>query len=219
MSTIYEASNAQNTVVQERKRPRAASTSAKTARKPFVDQHCKKLSILGQADDCNHKMGYVDQADQLTANDPGLRRVRRGGWHALWLFMFNISLTNSYLLSSVKSQYEFGTQFYKHLCHVGSSTRKRKWTDSQPKEELYTASLNGESRKLQRYHMNKYHHYRRNHSSLHSIAATPILDSGYNRYYSYCGPELLLERWIHGYVALPPIRSFTAKFYPEISCS
>jgi hypothetical protein len=56
--------------------------------------------------------------------------------------------------------------------------------------------------------MNKYHHYRRNHSSLHSIAATPILDSGYNRYYSYFGPELLLERWIHGYVALPLIRSF-----------
>jgi hypothetical protein len=60
-------------------------------------------------------------------------------------------------------------------------------------------------------HTNKYHHYRRNHSSLHSIATTPILDSGYNRYYSYCGPELLLERWIHGYAALPPIRSFTAK--------
>jgi hypothetical protein len=68
-------------------------------------------------------------------------------------------------------------------------------------------------------HMNKYHHYRRNHSSLHSVATTPILDSGYNRYYSYCGPELLSERWIPGYVALTPIRSFTAKFYTEISCS
>src|SRR5271156_6124321 len=59
-----------------------------------------------------------------------------------------------------------------------------------------------------RYHMNKYHHYRRNHFSLHSIAATPLLYSGYNRHYSYCGPELLLKRWIHGYVALPLIRSF-----------
>ena len=43
-------------------------------------------------------------------------------------------------------------------------------------------------------------------------ASTPILDSGYNGYYSYCGPELLMERWIHADVALPLIRSFTANF-------
>jgi hypothetical protein len=57
------------------------------------------------------------------------------------------------------------------------------------------------------YHMHGYYGVPGNHSSHHFVASTPILDSVYNRYYSYCGPELLMERWIHADVALPLIRS------------
>jgi len=50
-------------------------------------------------------MGYVDQADQRRASNPGLRRIRRGGWHALWNFIFNVTLVNSFLLSDYKTVY------------------------------------------------------------------------------------------------------------------
>jgi hypothetical protein len=45
-------------------------------------------------------MGQVDLADQYRANNPGRRRIRRGGWHAIWKFIYNTVLVNSYLLSS-----------------------------------------------------------------------------------------------------------------------
>jgi hypothetical protein len=61
-------------------------------------------------------------------------------------------------------------------------------------------------------HTGRHHQEHRNDSSLHSIATTPILDSRYSWNYSYCDSEQLLERWIHGYVALLLIRSFTANF-------
>jgi len=75
------------------------STSAKTARQPFGSDPEKDLPIPKFVDDYNHFMGYVDQADQLRASNPGLRRIRRGGWHALWNFIFNVTLVNSFLLS------------------------------------------------------------------------------------------------------------------------
>jgi hypothetical protein len=42
--------------------------------------------------------------------NPGLRPIRKGGWHALWHFLFNITLVNSYLLSGFKDQYKFRTE-------------------------------------------------------------------------------------------------------------
>lgn len=47
-------------------------------------------------------MGHVDQADQLRATNPGLRRIKRGGWHALWNFILSVALGNSFLLSDYK---------------------------------------------------------------------------------------------------------------------
>jgi hypothetical protein len=98
----------QNTVMRNRKRPTATSTSAKTARKPFGDQPRKELPIPKLIDDYNHKMNSIDQADQLQEK-PGTRRVRRGGWHALFLYIFNTTVVNSYLLSSIKTQSNFKT--------------------------------------------------------------------------------------------------------------
>jgi hypothetical protein len=83
------------------------------------------MDIPVQADDYNHNIGMVDQAGQYRANNPGVRRVRRGGWHVLWLFMFNVVLCSSYLLSSIKSQEEFCVLLYKRLLQVGASTWKR----------------------------------------------------------------------------------------------
>jgi hypothetical protein len=40
--------------------------------------------------------------DQLRASNLGLRRVIRGGWHALWNFIFNIALENSFVSSDYK---------------------------------------------------------------------------------------------------------------------
>jgi hypothetical protein len=45
-------------------------------------------------------MGQVDLADQYRAGNLGLCRIRHGGWHALFRFLFNTVLVNSYLLSS-----------------------------------------------------------------------------------------------------------------------
>jgi hypothetical protein len=84
----------------------------------------------------------VDRADQLRANNPGTRQVRRGGWHALWLFMFNVVLCNSYLLSSIESQDKFRTLLYKRLFQVGSSTRKRKWEYPGPELALFQETMN-----------------------------------------------------------------------------
>jgi hypothetical protein len=89
-------------VIRHRKRPATTSTSAKTARKAFGSEPEKDLPIPKFVDDYNHYMGYVDQADQLRATNPGLRRVKRGGWHALWNFIFNVTLVNSFLLSDYK---------------------------------------------------------------------------------------------------------------------
>jgi hypothetical protein len=140
MSTIHEASDPQNTVIRLRKRPKSTSTSAKTARKPFGDRPTKKLPIPKLIDDYNHNMNAVDRADQLRASKPGVRRVRRGGWHALWLFMFNITLCNSFKLSSVQTQEKFRTMLYKRLLEEGASTRKRKWVNYSLEPDLFSAS-------------------------------------------------------------------------------
>ena len=72
-----------DTIMRKWKRPSTTSTSAKTARKPFGAHSQMELPIPIFIDHYNHCMGQVDQADQLRSYNPGLRRIRRGGWHAL----------------------------------------------------------------------------------------------------------------------------------------
>jgi hypothetical protein len=90
----------QELIVRNRRRPRATSTAAKSVRAEFGDAIRKNLAIPCVIDEYNHKMGQVDLADQYRSGNPGLRRIRRGGWHALFRFLFNTALVNSYLLSS-----------------------------------------------------------------------------------------------------------------------
>jgi hypothetical protein len=114
LSTTHETGLDQ-IVIRHRKRPTTTSTSAKTARKPFGSEPEKDLPIPKFVDDYNHYMGYVDRADQLRATNPGLRRIRHGGWHALWNIIFNVTLVNSFLLSDYKEVRRFRVDLQKAL--------------------------------------------------------------------------------------------------------
>jgi hypothetical protein len=149
MSTIHEASDTKNHVIRNRKRPALTSTSAKTARKPFGNEVRKDLPIPKLIDDYNRRMNGVDIADQLREHESGHRRVCTGGWHALFYFIFNTVLVNSYLLSSVETQAEFRTLLYLQLLGKGASTRKRKWSVPQPDSGLCIAPDKPETREDQ----------------------------------------------------------------------
>jgi hypothetical protein len=96
MSTVYDANGR---VTSIRKRPKATSTSAKTARKPFGDQVTKELEIPEPYYAYNHYMNGVDIADQLAASNSGKRRIRRGAWQALDQWLLVTVLVNTYLIA------------------------------------------------------------------------------------------------------------------------
>jgi len=111
----------------------------KTARKPFGSEPVKDLPIPKFIDDYNHYMGQVDQADQRRASNPGLRRIKRGGWHALWNFIFNVTLVNSFLLSDYKEVRRFRVDLQKALLARGARIPvKRQHTaiNARPDPEL-----------------------------------------------------------------------------------
>jgi hypothetical protein len=105
-------------VVRLRKRLKETSFKAKTSRVPFREEAIKELSIPVITDAYNYYMGTVDEFDYLTAQNYGLRPVRRGGSQALEHWLLRIVLVNCYLLAlcsdvpeprpvSFKSQQDF----------------------------------------------------------------------------------------------------------------
>ncbi len=66
-------------VLRPRKRPKETSSKAKTAREPFGNDVSKELLIPAVADGYNYHMGAVDEFDHLTAQNAGLRHMKRGG--------------------------------------------------------------------------------------------------------------------------------------------
>jgi hypothetical protein len=94
-------------VIRERKRPKKTSAAAKVTRPVFGNNPTKELPIPKFIDDYNHLMNGVDRADQLRSGNSQRRRIRRGGWHALWGFLFDVVLVNSFLLSGFKKQSDF----------------------------------------------------------------------------------------------------------------
>jgi len=68
-------------------------------------------------------------------------------------------------------------------------------------------------------HMNQQHQNNSNHSSFHSIATTPYLRPLLQSVLRLLWLELLLERWMQGYVALPQKSVLYSKFCIEFSMS
>jgi hypothetical protein len=122
-------------IVRDRKRSKATSTAARAVRDEFGSATTKKLAIPRAIDEYNYRMGQVDRGDQFRAGNPGLRRIRRGGWHALWRFLYNVVLCNSFLLSSYvgdrskgcgheKGQWEFRDKLIAQLFERAKASRQ-----------------------------------------------------------------------------------------------
>jgi hypothetical protein len=120
-------------VVRLRKRPKETSSKAKTSRVPFGEEAIKELNILMIADAYNYHMGAVDEFDHLTAQNPGLRPVRRGGSQALEHWLLQTVLVNCYLLAlcndapeprqvSFRSQQDFRKQLIGSLLSMARDT-------------------------------------------------------------------------------------------------
>ena len=96
-----------------RKRPKETSLKAKTARAPFGSNPTAVLPIQQFNDSYNYNMNHVDQADQLRCYYINQRKIQKG-WRALFQFIFNVVLVNSFLLSHHtpgKTQYTDQFQF------------------------------------------------------------------------------------------------------------
>ena len=136
MTTVHDA---KGRVTCVRKRPKATSTSAKTARKPFGDQTTRELEIPEPYHAYNHSMNGVDIADQLASSNSGKRRIRRGAWQALDQWLLVTVLVNTYLIAfysrkkvetkiKFRSQKDFRVQIIDSLLEMGKDTpgpRKR----------------------------------------------------------------------------------------------
>jgi hypothetical protein len=103
----------QELIVRDRRRPRATSTAARSVQAEFGNAVQKNLAIPCVIDEYNHKMSQVDLADQYRTGNPGQQRIRQGGWHAIWKFIYNTVLVNSYLLSSYVGGRVTGSGYHK----------------------------------------------------------------------------------------------------------
>lgn len=120
-------------VLTIRKRPKETSSKAKTSRLPFGPVSEKFLYIPKVADDYNYCMGAVDEFDHLTANNAGLRRVRRGGHQALEYWILRGVLSNYYLICkrsdvpppreiNLRNQVDFRRQIVSGLLAIAEHT-------------------------------------------------------------------------------------------------
>jgi hypothetical protein len=127
MSTVFDG---KEEVIRNRRRPKATSSKAKTARVPFGSESRKDLPIPVLFDEYNHQIGAVDRADQLFAVHSGLRIIRRGGSEAVEHWLLNTVLVNCNLLSlnsareatpdiNFRSQKHFRLQLISSLLELG----------------------------------------------------------------------------------------------------
>jgi hypothetical protein len=114
-------------IARLRRRPKETSSKAKTSRVPFGKEPVKELSIPAIADEYNYHMGAVDAFDHLTAQNAGLRHIKRGGFQALEHWLLRIVLVNCYTLA---------------LCsETGAPGRKRRFRSQQEFRDQLVGSL------------------------------------------------------------------------------
>jgi hypothetical protein len=89
------------TILRNRRRLKITSTAGKSVHAVFKDEVRKTLPIPFVIDEYNHQMNGVDLADQLRSGNCGGRRIFRGGWRALFRFLYTTVAVNSALLSTV----------------------------------------------------------------------------------------------------------------------
>lgn len=99
--------NLEETISRDRRRPGATRTGASQTRALFGDHVRLALDIPLLIDRYNHFMGGVDQFDQLRSYYPILRTHRKT-WKALLYLLIDITLVNSYKLSSPNSRTDRG---------------------------------------------------------------------------------------------------------------
>ena len=120
-------------VLRLRKRPKVTSSKAKTSRVPFGRSATKILSIPAVADRYNYNIGAVNEFDHLTAQNAGLRHVKRGGHQALKHWLLRSVLINCYLLAlysdvpepravNFRSQTDFRDQLIRALLARGGTS-------------------------------------------------------------------------------------------------
>ena len=99
MLGITTADSPDDLVIRTRKRPAATSTNAAIVRPVFGDEYTKDLAIPNLIDAYNHHMGGVDIANQLRASYSAHNRRQKRYWKALFLWLLDLAVTNSYLIS------------------------------------------------------------------------------------------------------------------------
>lgn len=137
MSSVLSADEK---VIRLRRRLKETSSKAKTSRIPFGEDAIKELSIPIIADEYNYHIRAVDEFDHLTTQNPGLRRVRRGGSQALEHWLLRTVLVNCYLLAlcsdvpeprqvSFRSQQDFRKQLVGSLLSMERDSGKcpKRW--------------------------------------------------------------------------------------------
>jgi hypothetical protein len=126
------------TVDRLRHKPKATSTSAKTARASYgPDEYTKTMPIPLFWDLYNHNMNSVDRGDQLAVINAGLRHMARGGWQAIEHWLLRVVLCNCFILAwwagpdspreiNFRNQQDFCNQLINSLLYISKDIARSK---------------------------------------------------------------------------------------------
>jgi hypothetical protein len=130
---MFSVMSGDEKVLRLRKRPKETFSKARTAKALFGRDAIKELLIPAVIDGYNYHMGAVNEFDYLTAQNAGLRHVRRGRAQALEHWLLRTVLVNIYLLAlcsdvpkprpiSFRSQQDFRRQLVGALLAMGKDS-------------------------------------------------------------------------------------------------
>jgi hypothetical protein len=127
-------------VNRRRRRPRTTATSAKATRAVFGDRVVIILPIPDFINLYNYCINGVDKADQLQSYY-FTQRIYRKGWKALWHFLLNVTITNSYKLYLHAPSHRNAYHNHKHFRKALVTTLLRLAEQTYIKPSFNTAPL------------------------------------------------------------------------------